>query len=243
MNKKLEPETLYGGLAAFIAGIAIVIEMFSNGLNQASIAGAIKDFSTTIVALIVLVVAVRKLKPKKEIETFESMLSKELDKWEKRNSPLICKAKDFPRTDTPKNIENDSWCRSRYYLLTDLEKIISEEPNEELMVLNSKNSGDANGRFVEIPVDFTKDIIFHLNKSTFKQRMLSKNKSFEEICDELTGSFSNSISKKFSHICIAKKGKEKISVRLNDNINYDTELAQEIVRMINHMYSLYTITC
>ena len=81
-----------------------------------------------------------KLKPKKTVETYESVLEVELDKWVKHSMPLIHRAKDYTNT-------------VRYYMLTNLDKVLytDVESIDEIRQKGSVNSGTYNGKFADLP--------------------------------------------------------------------------------------------
>lgn len=86
--KKIDFETLWGGIFGAIAVIAAVIEMALNGFSGANVAAAIKDVSGTIIVIILLFVAIRRLLPKK-VKDFNDAFKKEMKKIEDKYSPLI----------------------------------------------------------------------------------------------------------------------------------------------------------
>ncbi|MBR2455133.1 MAG: hypothetical protein IKB36_03680 [Clostridia bacterium] len=88
--KKIEFETLWGGIFGVIAVIATIIEMALNGFSGADIAGAIKDISGTIIVIMLLFVAIRQLLPKKA-KNFNEAFKFEMEKVENKYSPLIVK--------------------------------------------------------------------------------------------------------------------------------------------------------
>ena len=237
---KIGSEKILGGVFGAIAIIAIIIQMATLEFAKDAIWGGIKDIATTMVAIMVLLVAIKQfLPPKEDIETFDRVLQNELNAWEKRNKPIICKDVTFPRKDNDK----DEWCKVRYNLLTDIEKILFCDPNQfqELENTNSKNSGSENGMFLDFPVDLKKDIIFHLNESTFSARSINTK---EEI-KSLAPAFAKNILKKFESICeeaISSKDGKKISVTLKRFDILTPDIAREIVKLIDYTLMLFIIT-
>jgi len=246
MFKKLDFETKVGGLFGIIAIIATIVEMNLAGFTPEAITGGIKDIAGTIVIVLIFVFAARHLFDKRPKETFENVLSEELSQWEKRNSPLVLKATDYPRIDesTHEVLDKDKWCRCRFYLLTNLEKIIESAPNEDLLEKYSVNAGRGNGRFVEIPVDFfKKDIIFYLNISTFKGRADAKKVKPEDEIENLSGHMKASILEKFKDLCTVHSDKNTISVRLLPGVELNADTAREIIKLLDYVFLLYAITC
>lgn len=88
--KKIDFETLWGGIFGAVAVIATIVEMALNGFSGADIAGAVKDISGTIIVIILLFVAIRQLLPKKA-KNFNEAFRLEMQKVEDKYSPLIVK--------------------------------------------------------------------------------------------------------------------------------------------------------
>lgn len=85
-------ETAFAGLFGLIAIVAVFFEMAIAGFDSASIAGGVKDIAGTIIAVVMLIIAIRVLAPKKKIVGgFEETFNKEMDKVISRYSPLIQK--------------------------------------------------------------------------------------------------------------------------------------------------------
>ncbi|MGF7012317.1 hypothetical protein M2145_001025 [Lachnospiraceae bacterium PF1-21] len=254
-------EILLGGIFGLIALIAIVVEVIFGGVTVGSVAGGIKDMAGIMVAILVFLFAVRNLFSRKDKEDFESVLNHELEDWEERNSPVITKASDFPDANSP----SQKGFRARYYLLTNMEKIVSddsakEDPSlESLKERNSKNTGTLNGRFVDIPREFVnsknKNVIFYLNKSTFQLRAMldakktkdewktyeDRNTTVDNTLKGLSATVANSINNKFRENFVATAGKDSVSVSLLEGIKVDANAAREIVKMIDHVFLLYAI--
>jgi len=231
MARKLEPETLLGGIAASIAVIAIFFEIAYNSFTPAAIAAGIKDFSTTCVAILVLIVAVRKLKPKKVKETFDSVLQTELDDWVKRSDPLVQRAQDYSES-------------IRYYMITDLDKVLyaDNESIEEIRRKGSVNSGTFNGKFVDLPSEAIPTLRFYLNASTFKERAKAKNKSYEDTLEKLAPAIANCISKNFNDMCEAGHSKDGKTIMVTFKYElYTPDHARELVKLIDYVMTLYTI--
>lgn len=93
--KRIDFETKLGGIFGMVALIAIIYEASLGGFSPEATAGAVKDIAGTLVAILVLVVAVRKIRPRKSKETFHSVLHEELEDLERRAQPLIHRAKDY----------------------------------------------------------------------------------------------------------------------------------------------------
>ena len=90
LMEQLGTETLLGGLFGVIAILAVFAEMILAGFDASSVAGGVKDIAGTIVTVIMLVVAIRALKPKKKSDGgFEGAFETEMDKVAAKYEPLI----------------------------------------------------------------------------------------------------------------------------------------------------------
>lgn len=80
-------EKVLGGIFGGIAIIAAIAEMFINGIDAASIAGAIKDVFGTLIVIVLFITFIRQL-PKKA-KDFKGIFKAEMDKNITKYSPLI----------------------------------------------------------------------------------------------------------------------------------------------------------
>lgn len=229
MWNKLSPETLFGGICGLVALIAIFAEVMLNGATPGVIAGGVKDFAGTMVAVAVLIVAVRSLLPRRTPTGFAETLDAELGRWVEQSVPLIHRAVDCPD-------------KIRYYLITDLEKIftVNEEELKEIAEKGSRKSGSFCGRFVELPPGIPGQFTFFLNKATFSDRITIQKESPESTLALLAAKVSENINKNFAEFCKADSGKESVTVRLNRTPS-TPEDAKRIVEVIEHVLTLYTI--
>lgn len=79
MNK-INAETLFGGIFSIISVIAAIIEMALNNYETVYIAGAIKDISATMLAVMLLFLVFKNFYNKKIVD-FEGRLKNKLEKW------------------------------------------------------------------------------------------------------------------------------------------------------------------
>lgn len=85
-------ETAFAGLFGLIAIVAVFFEMAIAGFDAASIAGGVKDIAGTIIAVVMLLIAIRALMPKKKVAGgFEDRFNMEMAKIISKYSPLIKK--------------------------------------------------------------------------------------------------------------------------------------------------------
>lgn len=83
-------ETAFAGLFGLVAIIAVFFEMAIAGFDAASIAGGVKDIAGTIIAVVMLLIAIRALVPKKKMRGgFKKQFNMEMAKIISKYSPLI----------------------------------------------------------------------------------------------------------------------------------------------------------
>ena len=81
-------EKIGGGILGAIAIVSAILEMLFNGISAATIAGAIKDISGTLIVVMVLLVALKKLFPKKQ-KGFTNVFCEEMKAVTEKYSPII----------------------------------------------------------------------------------------------------------------------------------------------------------
>ena len=85
-------ETAFAGLFGVIAIIAVFFEMAIANFDSASIAGGVKDIAGTIITVVMLIIAIKALHPKKKsVGGFEEKFDEEMEKVVSKYSPLIAK--------------------------------------------------------------------------------------------------------------------------------------------------------
>ena len=93
--ERIGVETAFAGLFGLIAIVAVFFEMAIAEYDSASIAGGVKDIAGTIITVVMLIVAIRALSPKKKSAggfegKFEEEMKKVISKYSlSENSPLI----------------------------------------------------------------------------------------------------------------------------------------------------------
>lgn len=230
MDKLDLQEKIWGGVFGVIAIIAAIGEMLVNGINKASVLGAIKDVAGTLVMVVLLVVVIKSLMPKKYALSFEERLTNALVKWQKDNANMIVKTdrsdgNDFyglsMKTDitsfftpTPENANADWFVR--------LPKILEENYNKQKI-----------------------NILFNLNRGTFfeKRNDLTVEQKNEQLSN-LSRHLSSYMIKNFGDMIsgISKSGKDNItlSVTLKDPIVTDEGITR-LIDLINGMYQGYLV--
>lgn len=81
-------EKIGGGLFGVIAISATIAELILGGVDAASIAGAVKDISGTLIVVMVLLAALKQFLPKKSTD-FKGVFEAEMDKVITKYKPLI----------------------------------------------------------------------------------------------------------------------------------------------------------
>lgn len=111
MDKFDFQEKVWGGIFGGIAIIAALAEMFINGIDAASIAGAVKDVFGTLIVIVLFITFIRQI-PKKS-KDFRGIFKAEMDKNIVKYSPLI---------------EIDSAKEGRYKIASRLDAIYDNNP-------------------------------------------------------------------------------------------------------------------
>ncbi len=148
MFKKIENETKYAALFGAIAIIAIIGEMISNGISLATVWGAIKDISGTIVAILLFLFAAKKVFDNSE-NKLTKKLNKELQSFEERYTPLIFKVSDFEKMKGEKYEQG-------FCILKDFTSFITIDDltAEEKEKYASRNSRETT-KFIDLPSNNT----------------------------------------------------------------------------------------
>lgn len=94
---KIGLETFWGGIFAVITAAAIITEVAMANFEPAAIAGGVKDLFGTLITIVMLLVAVRALKPKKQATSFEERMTNALNEWISTHSNMIVKTSKMPQ--------------------------------------------------------------------------------------------------------------------------------------------------
>ena len=81
-------EKIGGGILGAIAIISAILEMFFNGVSARTIMAAIKDVSGTLIVVMVLIVALNKLFPKKQVG-FSAIFREKMNAIIEKYNPII----------------------------------------------------------------------------------------------------------------------------------------------------------
>lgn len=155
---KIGLETFWGGIFAVITAAAIITEVAMSNFEPAAIAGGVKDLFGTLITIVMLLVAVRALKPKKQATSFEERMNDALNGWLENHSNMIVKTSKLPQ-----GHENDFGMS----MTTDVNRFYNSE-------LLKSDGGKGVGRFFRITKIDRKtyesndvQVIFFLNSQTY----------------------------------------------------------------------------
>jgi hypothetical protein len=221
-NKALGTETMLGGIFGIIAITAALLEMQTDAFSTASIFGGIKDIAGTMVAVMVFLIAIRSLLPKKEKLTFEEKLKAALSDWEKSNSSLVVKSNDDDKTH-----------KYGFSMRTDINDFYRASAI-------TKNVG----WFVRLPPIAKEnyqtqrfDIVFHLNKGTFFEGISKSDAELKQAYSKLGDMFSGFINTKYGNFAKASSKHDEIIINIKPITN-DGDI-KTLVNLLNSMFQAY----
>ena len=222
-------EKFWGGIFGVLAIIAVVAEVFVNGVSAATIWGAVKDVSGTLIVVILFVAVVKSLLPKRNKKPFAERLELAIKKWWDANSNMIIKWNDSDGNKEQFGLS----------MKTDMNAFYS----------NAKGKRKP-GVFFRVPV-FNSDqwqkegveIEFWLNDGTFVEDRtdLSKEEK-EQILKSLATKFANYIALSYADFCtVSSISNKRIYVKLNNPVQEDAEI-ERLIDLINSMYQAYLVS-
>lgn len=119
--KKVDLEQWLSAIAGLVALVAIFFEMKIAGFDAASIAGGIKDIAGTIIAVVMLIVALDVFRTKKQKnEGFQDTFNVEIEKTIEKYSPILT----FWGIESTQKLSN----AYRYNIANKLDCISTKEP-------------------------------------------------------------------------------------------------------------------
>ena len=151
MFKKIDKEILFGGVFGIIAVLATIGEMIANGVSVATILGATKDISGTLVAVMVFIIAVKHLFIKKKMD-FDSVFETEMEKVTEKYAPILVK---------------DESTVGRYNIASNLDSILGNETGSYHTLFDMDKRS--------ITFNVTKTVFMGKSKESFddKQKLIS----------------------------------------------------------------------
>ena len=217
------PEVILGGFFGLVAIVAILAEMAIAGFDTMSIASGIKDMAGTMVAVMIFIIAIQRLIPKKENLSFEEKLTKALNNWCETNSTLIVKSTD--------DNETGKYGFSMRTNITDFYRAIPQTNKV--------------GWFVRMPI-INEDLYnkkdlqidFHLNKGTFFEGIELTKEELRAKYNELGNLFCGFINAKYSDFAIASQKDDNIRVVIRTGIQNDADISR-FVDLLDSMVQAY----
>lgn len=182
---KLGFETVFGGLFGVVAIAAIVAEMVIAGFDSSAIAGGVKDIASTIVIVMVFIVAVKnfvKNQPKK----LADKLSGSLDDWGNNNCPLIFKTTDF--APVPPYVQGFTILSEPKEFL-DIPQVKYDLENELVQKYASQKSKKT-GKFIDMPSchDMVSDK-FTVKINFIQSHFINRENGFKDVADSINKRF------------------------------------------------------
>jgi hypothetical protein len=228
MEKLDVNEKLWGGIFGLISILAAFGEMFIKGVSSESVFGVIKDVSGTLVVVVLLVVVVRNLIPKKYLLSFEKRLEGALTKWQKTNSNMIIAG-------TIVNKKNDQ--KYDISIRTDVNDFYKTAPvtKDKGMFLRMPLLTEENYRKSNIVLEF------HLRKELFFRDLEGDEKELREHFEHLNNNFCNFINSRFQGYALASGKNTEIFVHIIKPIISDDDI-EKLIEVINGMYQAYLVS-
>lgn len=232
--KRLDRETLFGGVFGVIAIVAIIVEMVLAGVSAESVTSAIKDIAGTVVSVMVFIIAIKHiLKQFKESKSFEDNLKNALDKWHDDHVNMIVRKEKY-------DIEHKDQPASCYSF--GLKTNISD--------FYDNKSTNSTGCFVRMPMLTKENYIngnvllkFYLNKGTFYEGVEMSDSELKTAFSKLNTLFCGFINTNpaFSEFATAKeKNPQEINVTIKKPIETVDDI-EKLVALIDSMYNAYLV--
>lgn len=208
-------EKVGGGVFGVIAIGGAIAEMVYNGLNAASIAGCIKDVAGTLIVVMILIAALRRILPK---HGFDEVFEDEMKNVVERYKPAVKRGEDVKRGETIRNYV--------YNIAADLNCIIGAEPKNyttEFFYINEKDC----------------TITFKVRKTVFfGSSSEKKNEELEKIAEHIK----NCVNTRFA---AGKIANSNIDIKeLNISFNYiqqatPEDTAKMLASVVDYVILLY----
>lgn len=224
--KEVNAETIFGGIFGLVSIVAAVMEMYFSGYKMTSIAGAVKDISATMVAVMVLLLIFRDFFSKKININFEDRFKNKLDSWAQNNRTIIKKS----------DIDKQGFYG--YDMFTDMNNFYKGANF-------SKNSGWF-VRFPEIKESHYNrndiKIDFHLNKGTFFEGLLLQPEELEERYEKIASNIRDFIFKLYSNkMSEAFYKNQTITIIMSNKIQTDEEI-DSLINILDSMIKAYLVS-
>ena len=232
--KRLDKETLLGGIFGVIAIVAIIVEMVLAGISAESVTAAIKDIAGTVVSVMVFIIAIKHiLKQFKESKSFEDNLKNALNNWYEDHSNMIVRKEkyDIEHKDQPAS------CYS-FGLKTNISDFYDNKATNStgcfVRMPMLKKENYANGNVL---------LKFYLNKGTFYEGVEMSDNDLKTAFCKLNSLFCKFINSN-PNLKDFADAKEKTPQEINVTIKKPIETVEDIeklVALIDSMYNAYLV--
>lgn len=232
--KRIDRETLLGGIFGVIAILAIIVEMIFSGISAETVASAIKDIAGTVVSVMVFLIAFKHiLRQYKESKSFEDNLKNALNSWQSDHSNMIVRKEIYD-----KEHDNGPVSCYSYGLKTNISDFY-----------NSKST-NSTGCFVRMPILCKENYMsgnivlkFYLNKGTFFEGVPMTDAELNRELGKLNDLFVSFINTNpnFNGFAVARNVNAK---EINVTIVKPMETIEDIdklVAVIDSMYNAYLV--
>lgn len=208
-----------------------MIEVAIAGWSSDALVSGAKDFAGTMIGVMVFIIAIRSLRPKKT-GTFDEAIKKSFEKLEGKYSPLFKKsvANDNANEATKNKLDKIY----RYNLSTKFERL-----------LRAGSTDDSTGKMGKF-VDFEKasPIVaeFTINKSTFQKSAENSDAKFDEQKGRFGAEVAACINKQYPKFCKAISSTVGIKVKFSKEEGLDTpDDALKLAELVEYVLLLYIV--
>lgn len=220
-------EKIIGGIFGVIAIAAIIVEMSIGGYSSDAVAGGIKDIASTLITVVMLIVAIKALRPKKEEPfSFEDELKSRLSSFVAENGRML-KVKDT---------EEGNQNYYELYMETDFNAYFGEKTTLRA------------GWFMRIPPVSEKlygaegvKMSFHLNQGTFFGHNKPENEAdaYTVIGDKIKSLIIRE-TEETTLICQYNKTKKEIEIEFKKPLTTKEDIDM-LVGLIRKIYNSYLV--
>lgn len=228
-------EKFWGGIFGIIAIVAALSEMVINGISLATIAGAIKDVSGTLVVVVLLVAFLKSLpkKPKNMLEKLEYAV----EEWGKENAPMIFKIKDFPK-------DMKEGFKQGFFLLQNPDEYIDlsmqnlDENSPAWDIYARYGKGKKTGKFMYMPSYET----MITDKFTFEVYLNQSHFESDSAIDKNIDNMIKAINMRWKDVYYAKRVGQSKTIRISCLNGIVTEKnAEEFVDVLDFVLSMVKV--
>ena len=215
MDKLDRDEKLWGGIFGIVAIVAAIAEMFINGINAASVVGAVKDVFGTAVVVVLLFTFLKNL-PKRP-QNFRERFEVNMNEIEKIYAPLIVKF--VPKETAKESVKAKNENVIRYDILSSVDALFGKGQADHL-------------RLFELNAEKPEKINLYIREKFF-------GKPFD--AQQIAESIASKLREKFTDYKIthsADNSGETITVSFQKAMETDADAA-ELINLINAAILLF----